>query len=221
MSLPNVQSSTVRGPLQDASVLFRNQEYIADKVAPIVDNVSKVAKITKYFSGDFFRDEAEVRAPGTRAKRAEYDVEYVNINPVQYAMAREITDEDIQAQGDFLTPPFNLQQEAIEFCSDKIDLKKEIRVASLIHGGTWADGNAGGEDAGGLWAPSGSNTFLADIRNGKKTIQSKCGVVPNCLYMDYGTFENLREEATIADKIKYTQTDILTAPGCHRVNFRD
>jgi len=210
MPAPAAQEKTVRGPLQDASVLFKNKLYIADDVTRMKDNVSKKAKITVYRPGDWFRDEAEVRAPGTRAKRGEYETDDVNIDPVQYAFAKEVTQEDMDAEGDFFTPPFNLQQEAIEFSVDKIDLKKEKRVAALIEDSTWADGNAAGEDAGGLWAPGGSNTFLADIRNGKATIQSKTGMIPNILVMDYGTFENLREEATIADKIKHTQTDILT-----------
>ena len=36
--------------------------------------------------------------------------------------------------------------DAIAFATDKVDLKKEIRVASLITAGTWVDGAAGGED---------------------------------------------------------------------------
>jgi len=105
----------------------------------------------------------------------------------------------------------NMVQDAIEYAADKVDLKKEKRVAQLIKDTTWADGNAGGEDAQGLWAPSGSNTFLADIRNGKSVIQSKTGMVPNKLWIDYETFELLKEESTVLDKIKYTQRGVLTA----------
>lgn len=210
MSNPAIQSITVRGFIQDASIQFRNKDYIADRVALIKDNVSKKAKIAKYRPGDWFRDEADVRAPGTRAKRGSHVLDEVNINPVQYAFAKEVTDEDVEAEGDFNTPPINLQQDAVEFTADKIDLKKEKRVSTLIKDTTWADGNAAGEDAAGLWAPGGSNTMIADVRNGKATIREKTGMIPNVLVIDYETFDQLIEEATIVDKIKHTQTAVMT-----------
>jgi len=209
-SSPNIQEQTVRGFVQDASIFFINKDYIADKVAMIKDKVSKVAKITKYRPGDWFRDEAQVRAPGTRAQRGTHVLDEVNIDPLQFAFAKEITDEDVKAEGDFNTPPINLQMDAVQFSSDKIDLKKEKRVSQLIKDTTWADGNAAGEDVAGLWAPSGSNTFLADIRNGKATVRDKTGMIPNVLVIDYTTFESLIEEATVLDKIKHTRLGVLT-----------
>ena len=208
---PSPQAQTVRGPLQDVSIHFKNQNYIADSVAMIKDGISKVAKITKYNPGDWFRDEAKIRAPGTRAARGGFNTTDVNIDPKQFAFAKEITQEDITAESDALTPPFNMQQDAVEWAVDKIDLKKEKRVSALIKDTTWADGNAAGEDAGGLWAAGGSNTFLGDIRNGKTVIQSKTGKIPNILVIDYGTFESLKDEVTLTDKIDHVMKGILTA----------
>lgn len=210
-SSPNIQEQTVRGFVQDASIFFKNMDYIADRVAMMKDNVSKVAKITKYRPGDWFRDEAKVRAPGTRAARGTHVLDEVNIDPLQFAFAKEVTDEDVAAEGDSLTPQINLQQDAVEFTADKIDLKKEKRVSQLIKDTTWADGNAAGEDVAGLWAPGASNTFLADIRNAKATIRDKTGVIPNVLVIDYTTFESLIEEDTINNKINQTQLGVLTS----------
>ncbi len=210
MPAPAIQEQTVRGFVQDASIFFKNMNYIADRVAMIKDNVSKVAKITKYRPGDWFRDAAGVRSPGTRANRGTHVLDEVNINPLQFAFAKEVTDEDVASEGDFNTPPINLQADAVEFTADKIDLKKEKRVSQLIKDTTWADGNAAGEDAAGLWAPGGSNTMIADVRNGKATIRSKTGVIPNVLIIDYTTFESLIEEDTISDKIKHTRLGVLT-----------
>ena len=82
----------------------------------------------------------------------------------------------------------------------------------MITGGTWADGNVAGEDAGGLWAPKGdTNTFLDDITLGRKAIQSVSGVDANCLALDYATYEALKQCAAVLDKIKYTQRGVLTA----------
>lgn len=216
MPQPDVKSEIIAGPLQNVSVAYRNKDYIADGVFPILDGADPKAKITKYQKGAWFRDEAGIRAAGTRAKRGGYPLTSVSVATDEYAFAKEVTDEDrrfAKAQG---APVVEPEQDAIEFAADKVDLKKEIRVGTLIAAGTWADGAAGGEDAAGLWSPAGStNTFLADITKGKKKIK-ECGVIANCLLLDYATYLSLKECAAILDKIKYTQrgvfgTDLLAA----------
>ena len=209
--MPSLQELQVRGFIQDASILMKNEEedLIADKVAPIVDNVSKKAKIAKYRVGEWFRNNAGVRGPGSEAPRSQYNIDEVNVNPVQYAHATEVRDEDVEAENHFNPPPLDMQQDAVQFNVNNIDLNKEIRVSQLIKDTTWADGNAAGEDAGGLWAPGASNTFIADIRNGKNTIRDLTGKIPNVLVIDYQTFESLIDEDTVSGKIKTTNDKIL------------
>jgi len=216
MPQPNVKEEIVAGPLAGISVAYRNTDYIADRVFPILDGADPKAKITKYRKGAWFRDEAGIRAAGTRAKRGGYPLTSVSIATEEYAFAKEVTDEDRRFAKAKNAPVLEPDQDAIEFATDKVDLKKEIRVAELITGGTWADGNSGGEDAEGLWSPAGeTNTFLADIATGKKKIK-ECGVIANCLLIDYATYLALKEVEVILEKIKYTQrgvfgTDLLAA----------
>jgi len=216
MPQPNIKEEIVAGPLAGISVAYRNMEYIADRVFPILDGADPKAKITRYRKGAWFRDEAGIRAAGTRARRGGYPLTSVSIATEEYAFAKEVTDEDrrfVKSQG---APVLNPDQDAIEFATDKVDLKKEIRTAALITAGTWADGNAGGVDAEGLWSPAGdTNTFLTDITTGKKKIK-ECGVIANCLLIDFATYLALKECAAILEKIKYTQrgvfgTDLLAA----------
>jgi len=84
-------------------------------------------------------------------------------------------------------------------------------VAGLITAGTWADGNAGGVDAEGLWSPAGStNTFLTDIATGKRALRG-VGLKATGLLIDYDTFLSLKECEAILDKIKYTQRAVYGA----------
>ena len=210
MPQPNIKEQIVAGPLANVSVAYKNLDYIADNVFPILDGADPKAKITKYQKGAWFRDEAGIRAAGTRARRGGYPITSVSLATKEYAFAKEVTDEDrrfSKAQG---APALNPDIDAIEFTADKIDLKKERRVASLITAGTWLDGNAGGVDAEGLWSPAGdTNTFLADISTGKKALKAT-GVIATDLVIDYATYEALKECAAILDKIKYTQRGVLT-----------
>ena len=94
MGQPNVKEQIVAGPLANVSVVFRNKDYIADRVFPILDGSDPKAKITKYQTGAWFRDEAGIRAAGTRARRGGYPLTSVSIATDEYAFAKEVTDED-------------------------------------------------------------------------------------------------------------------------------
>lgn len=211
MPQPNIKEQIIAGPLANVSVAYRNLDYIADRVFPILDGADPRAKITKYLRGAWFRDEAGIRAPGTQAKRGGYPVGSVSIATEEYAFAKEVTDEDRRFAKAAGAPALNPETDAIEFATDKIDLKKERRVAALVTGTTWVDGNAGGADAEGLWSPAGStNTFLPDMITGKKAVKAAIGRVPNMLLIDYSTYLSLCECEAVLDKIKYTQRGVLS-----------
>ncbi|MDF1592595.1 MAG: hypothetical protein P1P89_13855 [Desulfobacterales bacterium] len=211
MAQPNIKEQIIAGPLATVSVAYRNRDYIADRVFPILDGADPKAKITKYKKGAWFRDEAGIRAAGTRAKRGGYPLTTVSISTDEYAYAKEVTDEDRRFAKSIGAPTVQPEQDAIEFATDKVDLKKERRTAAAITGQTWVDGNPGGEDAEGLWSPAGStNTFLTDITTGKKAIKAATGLIANALVIDYATYMALKECAAILDKIKYTQRGVLT-----------
>jgi len=210
MPQPDIREQLVAGPLANVSVAYQNDEYVADQVFPILDGADPKAKITKYLKGAWFRDEAGVRAPGTRARRGGYVLTPVSVSTKEYAFAKEVTDEDRRFAQSKNAPPLKPDQDAIEFASDKVDIRKERRVASIITAGTWLDGTAGGQDAEGLWSPAGdTNTFLVDISTGKKALKA-IGVIATDLIIDYDTYESLKHCEAILDKIKYTQRGVLT-----------
>ena len=209
MSQPDTRDLVVAGPLADVSIAYRNEAYIADRVFPILDRVSPRAKIARYLKGAWFRDEADIRGAGAEAKRSGYPIDYLSLNTKEYAFAKEVTDEDRRNSTVSGSPPLEPDTDAVIFATDKVDLKKEIRVAELIIAGTWS--GAAGEDAGGLWAAGDSNTFLEDIRTRVETIRSNTGLKPNRLIIDHGTYTSLKEEATLLDKIKHTERGVLTS----------
>lgn len=211
MPQPNVKELIVSGPLAGVSAAYRNMDYIGDRVFPIIDGVDPRAKITKYQKGAWFRDEAGIRAAGTRAPRGGFPVTSVSLSTDEYAFAKEVTDEDRRFVKSHGAPVLQPDQDAIEFASDKVDLKKERLVAAAVTGTTWLDGVSGGADAEGLWSPAGStNTFLADITTAKKAIKAATGMIANTLLLDYATYMALKECEAVLDKIKYTQRGVLT-----------
>lgn len=210
MPQPNVKEIIVAGPLANVSIAYRNKSYIADRVFPIIDGVSPKAKIARYLKGAWFRDEAGIRGPGSRAKRGGYPTDYISISTQEYAFAKEVTDEDRRFANVQGAPPLKPDQDAIEFTADKIDLSKERRTANLVLTGTWS--GVAGEDAAGLWAPNdATNTFIEDVLARIETIRANTGLKPNKLAIDHGTYNTLKKLDALLDRIKYTQRGILTA----------
>lgn len=208
MPQPDTKDLIVAGPLANISIAYRNKSYIADRVFPIIDKISPKAKIARYLKGAWFRDEAGIRGPGAVAPRGGYPVDLISVATKEYAFAKEVTDEDRKFASSQGAPPLKPDQDALEFCADKIDLSKERRVASMIIAGTWS--GVAGEDAAGLWTPNdATNTFIIDVLARIETIRSATGLKPNVLLMDYGTYNALKKIDAILDRIRYTQRGVL------------
>jgi hypothetical protein len=200
----------VAGPLPGISLAYRNPAYIADRVFPIIDNVSTEAKITRYLKGAWFRDEATLRGPGAEAGRGTFPMDYVDVALKEYSFAAEVTDEERQIAAEMGGPAMQPEQDAVEFASDKVDLKKERTTAALVLDGTWS-GVAGGTDKAGAWAAGAANTFIADVEAGIETIRGNTGLRPNVLLLSANVLPQLKQESSVLDRIKYTERGIVTA----------
>ena len=208
---PTSQQVVIRGALNNVSIAYRNPSYVGDQVYPIINGLNRKTQVLKYAKAPWFRSQADYRAEGTTAKRGDYTIDTSNLDPKQIAIGKAVTDELLFASQEPMALPVQPIQEALIYCADQIDLFKEKLIASNVLAQTWSDGNSGGEDAEGLWGDnSTSNTMITDIITAKKAIQSKTGLVPNTLLIDYATFMAQNNNPNVMDKIKYTQTGITT-----------
>lgn len=212
--MPDMQSQIIRGHLQNVSLMAHNADLVNAEVFPLLDMPSSKAQIATYNRGDQFRDEAAARARGTEAAIGDWKFSLSNVDTTEYSFKHRITDQDLRDAGlePGMSVPVNLIQDALERNARKLDLRREVAVAAAIFGATWVDGNAGGEDAAGLWAPKDStNTFLDDIDTATSALQ-KAGVsLSNLrLVLDYATFQKLKRVDAIRDQLKYTSNQSLS-----------
>lgn len=194
--------------LQDVSVRYKNPDFVADRVFPIINNCPPEAKIARYLKGAWFRDEAGIMGPGAEAPRGGYPVDFLDVIPQKYGFAKEVIEDDrevVEAQGG---PPLQPDQDAIEFATDKVLMKREILAATVIKATVWSGVAATGEDAQGLWAPPGStNTFILDVETRIETIRSSTGFKANVLLIDAITWSKIKQVETVLDRIKYTGSE--------------
>jgi hypothetical protein len=81
MPQPNINSVHVDAILTNISVAYlQNQDnFIADKVFPIIPVDKKSDKFFTYTKNDWFRDEAQRRAPGTESAGGGYNLSTLEI----------------------------------------------------------------------------------------------------------------------------------------------
>lgn len=186
--------------MADISIRFKNKVFIADRLFPTVRVKKKSDKYALFQKGAWFRDEAGMRGPGTRARRGGYVITTPNYTCEEWAFAKEIPDEN-RANAD---APLDPDTEAVEFATNIVQLRKERIVAALVTtAGNWTSS----EDAEGGWVASSGNTFIADVNKGIRTILGLTGIRPNKLAIDYKTFIGLTDVSGILDRIHTGTTE--------------
>jgi len=196
---PTVSSVHRSAALSAISIGYKNQMFIGDRVFQDVP-VNKQADYFYYFQkGAFFRNDAGVRGPGGRARRGGYIVADTEYSCIERAFAVPIPIETINNADDALQP----WETGVNFSTLKVLLSKEVVISTMCcTAANWTSSN----DAEGGWAAGAGNTFIADMINAKKTVRQLIGVNPNVLVMDSKTLDELKQESSLLDRIKYTGT---------------
>lgn len=193
MTQPTARQSHIDSALTNLSIGFKNQAYIADQIFPTV----RVAKQTdKYFiftKADWFRDDADVRAPGARAPLVGYTISTSPYVCVEKAAAKLVTDEEV-ANADAPLDPYRT---ATEYITEKLLINKEIDVFTDVFGAsTWTNSAVPAT----LWDVDTSDP-LDDIENGIYAIESSIGRPVNISVIGRGLWRHVKRHPDILGAI--------------------
>ena len=188
--------------LTEVSIGYKNPMFVADMVFPNVPVIKQSDYFYKFLKGAWFRNEAEIRGPGTKAARGGYPVSPETYSCQERAFAHPVPIEVVNNSD----PPVRPFETGVRFATQKVMLAKEVVVAAACTtAGNWTTT----DDVAAAWvatADGSGNTFIADILGGKETLRQLIGVYPNRLVMDAKTFKNVKQEYTVLERIKYTGT---------------
>lgn len=105
---------------------------------------------------------------------------------------------------------FNLEQIRANEVRGVILLNHERECATLATtASNYATGSKEILSGGGKWDQS-TSTPISDVKDAKEAIRKKIGVRPNTLVLSASSYEALCEHASIIDRIKYSQTGVVT-----------
>lgn len=214
MPQPRSQMVHVDRPLTTISIAYmQGDAYIADKVFPIVPVEKKSDLYYTYTKADWFRNEAQERAPGTESVGSGYGLSTDSYSCRTYALHKDVP-WDIETNAD---AGIEMYRDATEFVTDRLLLQREI---------SWKDKyfttSKWGTDLTGVDASPTSTQFIkfsdytnsdpvAAINVGRRAIHSVTGKRANTLVIGEDVFECLKQHPDIVDRFKYTQAGIMTA----------
>jgi hypothetical protein len=197
MPRPTVYDVHVNRPLSQISVAYRNANYIAEEIFPIVPVEKKSDLYFVYPKQAWFRNRTGPRAPGTKFPRADYPITTASYVCVNDALAKEIPDE-VRANSD---APLRPDITATNFVTDGLLLGLEKRVADIITGSSnWAAAST----AGTLWSNDSSDPW-GNIDTCVNAVVSSLGTEPNVAVMSWDVWRHLRQHPDFLDRVKYTR----------------
>ena len=194
--------------LTNLSVGYRNDTYIADKIFPIVPVQKQSDKYAVYTKADWFRDEAQLRAPGTEPVESGYNVSTTNTYfCLQYAIAKSVPDE-VRANAD---DPLNPDREAVEFVTDRLMLRRENAwAAANFIAAAWATSSTGGTSDHVQWSNYGASDPTVDVLRYRNSVRGSIARLPNKGVIGFAALVQLQNHPVLVDRIKYSQKGILT-----------
>jgi len=205
MPRPTSSAVHVDRPLTNISVahLQSQEDFAAMRTFPRVPVQFRSDLYYKFDRGDFNRDDAQLRAPGTESAGSGYGLNTGSYNAQVWAYHKDVSDQVLE-NADAALRPF---EEATQFVTHKILIRMERDWASnFFSTGIWG----GEEDGSGSdftqWSDSGNSDPVIDIRRGKTNVKKKTGFMPNKLTISQDVFDTLIDHPDIIDRIKYGQT---------------
>lgn len=210
MPQPTVGAVHTDAILSNISVAYMQgqNQFIADKVFPIVPVDKKSDSYYTYTKNDWFRDEAARRADSTESAGSGYGVSTASYSCDVWAMHKDVGDQMV-ANAD---SPLDPEGDAAEFVTQRLLLRRELQwVSDYFTTSVWATDVTGGTDFT-QWSTYATSDPLNDVEEGKETVLGSTGFMPNTLVLGYQTFRQLKNHPDLVDRIKYTSSQTLT-PG--------
>ena len=192
----------------------KQSAFVADRMFPKLPVKKQSDAYFTYVKEDWFRDEAELRRPGTESAGGGYEIDPDNTYYcLQYAYHKDVTDED-RANSD---SPLAPDQDATEYITQKLWLKREVDFATKFFAtSVWSyerAGAASGAEVAGTsviyWSAS-DGAPITDIAAAQDAIQSITGYRPNRLLLGARVYTQVKNNPTVLERIKYTQRGIVT-----------
>lgn len=213
MSQPTPTDAHVDAVLSNISIAYMQeaQNFVASRIFPIIPVEFQSNKYYKYNKDDWFREEAQLRAPNTESAGSGYELTTDNYYCDVLAVHKDISAQ-LRANADQMIA---LETDASRWVARQLLMKMEgLFVRDYLVASTWTGAATGNDQTGVAGSPAAdqfkqwndvSSTPIEDVSGWIDEMQEKTGYKPNTLVVGAKVATALRNHPDIIDRIKYTQ----------------
>lgn len=207
--MPNSEQNQVIDPiLSNIALGFRHPQHVGQFLFPVVPVTQTGGQVIE-FDKSSFRLYNTSRAPGTKAKRAQFGhlgKKYALENHALDAVVPRERQRDANQ-----VPGINLATRAVNLVLKSGSLVLENQIASIVRNTANYDANHQVTLSGvSQWSDyAGSNPFT-DVEDGKEAVRSSIGMYPNVMEISAKVMKTLKEHPKVLEKTKYTTSESIT-----------
>jgi hypothetical protein len=207
--MPLVKNIHIDQALTNISRKVKNTSLIADQIWPIVP-------VKKDSDEYFVYDSANLRAVDTKwarktkANEIDWEASTEPYKTERMALSQLITDDERQNAD----TPISVETDTTENLTELMLIDREKKLQTILS--TLANFDAGAQPA--LAAADRWDNFTSassdpnqDVATARSVIYGKIFRRPNVMVLPYEVYEKVREHPKVQERIKYTQTAIVTA----------
>ena len=214
MPQPTPSDVHVDAILTDISVAYIQQasNYVAPSVFPAIPVDKQTNKYFTFTKGDWFRDEAQKRAPATESTGSGFTISTDSYSCDVFAFHKDVDDQTL-ANAD---NPLQINTAATQFVTQRMLQRMENQwTTDYFTTGVWATDVSGVSSAPGAgefrqWNDYVNSDPVADVETAKETLLSTTGFEVNTMVVGYSVFKQLKQHPDIIDRIKYTSSENVT-----------
>jgi hypothetical protein len=219
--MPNPTTGDLRVDqvLTNISIAYiqRADDFVADKVFPVVPSEVQSDRYAVYARDDFFRNEMRKRGPGTPSAGAGYRIDNTpSFFADVWALHKDVDDQTRRNQ----RQPVDLDRDTAIFLTQQALIRRDKEFVSQYFTTSKWTGASGGTDLTGVSGAPGANqvkqwdqassTPIKDIRTQRVAVKKKTGFYPNTLVLGAEVWAILQDHSDFLDRIKYTQRGMIT-----------
>lgn len=209
MPQPTRSDVHVNKPLTNISIAYiqRSQDFISDKVFPIVPVMKQSDRYFVYTKDFWFRTGAAKRGPAAESAGGGFHVDNTPSYFADVWAFHQDVDDQTRANAD---QPLDMDRDATMFVTQNLLLRREISfMNTYMQASIWTGDPAGDFAPSITWDTAGSDP-MQDVDQEKQIVKSQTGFLPNTLVVSADVFFALRNNAAVLDRIKYTQKGVVT-----------
>ena len=186
--------------LSNVSVQYKNEEYIADKLCPVVP-VDKDSDKYRIYEKNWKLPEAK-RAPKGVSKEFQFNYSLAGYSLEQYAL-KDYVGVDEERNNDI----GSVRADAVENLTDALLRIREDKVAALYTTTSWSL-NVSLAAANAFNANTTVSNPIPVYDTGAATVIANSGKTPNHGFLTHAAYIAVKNHISVLDRVKYTSSEI-------------